>query len=145
RGKRMSRADLESRTWISREQGSATSSIADDALARLGIAPKRRLALPSWKAIKLAGRHGYGLVPCTKLAVAETLDKHTLTVLPFSGWKVRRTFSIIRIRDAELTPATRLFLSTLRAHWRASLSRPNPPSPRKRRQRGRPSFHNSRR
>jgi DNA-binding transcriptional LysR family regulator len=42
-GKRLSRDDLESLTWISREEGSATSMIADEALADVGIVPRRRL------------------------------------------------------------------------------------------------------
>ena len=47
KGKRLSRDDLESLTWISREEGSATRVVADNALAELGIVPKRRLALPA--------------------------------------------------------------------------------------------------
>jgi DNA-binding transcriptional LysR family regulator len=42
-GKRLSRDELESLIWISREDGSATSLIADEALADVGIVPRRRL------------------------------------------------------------------------------------------------------
>src|SRR5712692_8130 len=42
KGKRLSRDDLESLTWISREEGSATRVVAENALAELGIVPKRR-------------------------------------------------------------------------------------------------------
>src|SRR5262249_16668987 len=53
-GRRVSRDELETLTWISREEGSATRVIADNALADLGIVPSRRLALPAWEAIKTA-------------------------------------------------------------------------------------------
>src|SRR5215813_696799 len=43
-GRRVSCDELETLTWISREEGSATRVIADNALADLGIVPSRRLA-----------------------------------------------------------------------------------------------------
>lgn len=114
RGKRLSRDNLENMTWISREEGSATRVIADSALAELGIVPQRRLALPSWEAIKLAVRRGPGIAACSRLSVVEELAAGSLVIIPFVPWKVRRIFSIIRIRDAVLTPAAQLFLEMLR-------------------------------
>jgi hypothetical protein len=35
--------------------------------------------------------------------------------LPLPGWKVRRTISIVRNRDAMLTPAARAFVAMIRA------------------------------
>ena len=116
-GKRMTRDDLESLTWISREDGSATRVIADEALADLGIIPKIRLALPSWEAIKLAVRHGHGIAAFSRVAVTEEVEARTLIVIPFVPWKVRRTFSIVRIRDAALTPLAQEFLLMLRKRW----------------------------
>lgn len=116
-GKRVSRDDLESLTWISREDGSATRVIADEALADLGIIPKVRLALPSWEAIKLAVRHGHGIAAFSRVAVTEEVEARTLIVIPFVPWKVRRTFSIVRIRDAALTPLANEFLLMLRERW----------------------------
>ncbi len=124
-GRRLSRDDLESLIWISREEGSATSLIADEALADLGIVPSRRLALPSWEAIKLAVRRGHGIAACSRLAITEELEARTLVVIPFVPWKVRRTFSVVRIRDAALTPAAHQFLLMLRARWGHTYSWPN--------------------
>jgi hypothetical protein len=42
-------------------------------------------------------------------------------------WKVRRTFSIVRIRDAALTPAAQQFLLMLRERWGYTISWPNSP------------------
>jgi DNA-binding transcriptional LysR family regulator len=114
-GRRLSRDELESLTWISREEGSATSFIADGSLAELGIVPKRRLALPAWEAIKIAVRRGHGIAAFSRLALAEELAAGTLVTIPFVPWKVRRTFSIVRIRDAALTPPAEQFLKALRA------------------------------
>ena len=126
KGKRLSRDQLESLTWITREDGSATSLLADTALADVGIMPKRRLALPAWEAIKLAVRRGHGIAAFSRLALSEELDAGTLVVIPFMPWKVRRTFSIVRIRDAALTPAAHKFLLTLRGRWGHTFSWPTP-------------------
>ena len=114
--RRLSRDDLEDLTWISREEGSATRLIADGALADLGIVPHRRLSLPAWESIKIAVRAGYGIAAFSRLAVAEELASGDLTIIPFGRWKVRRMFSLVRIRDAALTATARQFLETLRVH-----------------------------
>jgi DNA-binding transcriptional LysR family regulator len=126
-GKRLTRDDLESLTWISREEGSATSMIADEALADVGIVPRRRLALPSWESIKRAVRRGHGIAACSRLAITEELEAETLVVIPFMPWKVRRTFSVVRIRDAALTPPAQQFLLMLRERWGGTYSWPSSP------------------
>jgi LysR family transcriptional regulator, transcriptional activator of the cysJI operon len=115
--RRLTRDDLESITWISREEGSATRARADGALAELGIVPKQRLELASYESIKLAVRRGYGIAAFSRIAMEEELKAGTLVVIPFAAWKVRRKISIIRIRDAGLTPAAQRFLRMLRARW----------------------------
>jgi DNA-binding transcriptional LysR family regulator len=115
KGKRLSRDQMESLPWISREEGSGTRALGDAAIADLGMVPTHRLALPSWEAIKLAVRGGSGIAAFSRLAVAEELEAGTLVVLPILPRKVRRTFSIIRTRDAGLTPAAEQFLDMLRA------------------------------
>jgi DNA-binding transcriptional LysR family regulator len=114
-GRILSRDDLEGLTWISREEGSATRVIADEALADLGIVPRRRLGLPAWEAIKIAVRRGHGVAAFSKLALHEELAAGTLVIIPFVPWRVRRTFSIVRIRDAALTAPAELFIRLLRS------------------------------
>jgi DNA-binding transcriptional LysR family regulator len=123
-GGRLSRDELEAMTWISREEGSATRVIADAALADIGIVPKRRLALPAWEAIKIAVRRGHGIAAFSRLAVRDELAAGTLVVIPFVPWKVRRIFSIVRIRDAALTPPAAQFLELLRASCGNPLGQP---------------------
>jgi DNA-binding transcriptional LysR family regulator len=114
-GRSVSRDELEGLTWISREEGSATRVIADNALADLGIVPRRRLALPAWEAIKTAVRRGYGVAAFSRLALTEELANQTLVIIPFMPWKVRRAFSMVRIRDAALTMPAQELVKTLRA------------------------------
>ena len=123
RGQRLSRAQLESLTWISREEGSSTRAIVEAACVDLGITPRRRLELPSWEAIKMAVRRGYGIAGCSLFAVAEELQAGSLVVIPVPRWKVRKTMSIIRIRDAALTPSAEQFLAMLRTRWGGVASR----------------------
>ena len=117
------RDDLESLLWISREEGSATRMIADAALGDLGIVPHRRLALPSWEAIKLAVARGHGIAALNRHAVAGELAAGTLALVRFAQWKVRRRYSIVRIRDAELTRPAQQFIDLLRARWGSKMKK----------------------
>ncbi|HZP77397.1 MAG TPA: LysR family transcriptional regulator [Pseudolabrys sp.] len=132
-GKRLTRDDLEALTWISREEGSATRVIADEAMADVGIQPRLRLALPSWESIKLAVRRGQGIAACSRFSVIEELEAGTLVMIPFLPWKVRRNFSIVRIRDAALTPPAEQFVSMLRERWSGTYSWPGASAKAKRR------------
>jgi DNA-binding transcriptional LysR family regulator len=116
--RKLSRDDLEELTWISREEGSATRVIADGALADLGIVPRRRLSLPAWESIKIAVRRGHGIAAFSRLAVSEEIASGEFAIIPFGRWKVRRIFSIVRIRDAAMTVPAQQFIKVLRAQCR---------------------------
>jgi DNA-binding transcriptional LysR family regulator len=116
------RLQLETLTWISREEGSATRTASDAALANLGIVPQRRLELPSWEAIKLAVKRGYGIAACSRFAVDEELRVRSLAVVSVRGWNVRKTMSVIRIREAAPTPSAEQFLLFLRGYLRQMIS-----------------------
>jgi DNA-binding transcriptional LysR family regulator len=116
-GRRLARAELGAITWISREEGSATRSAVEAACANLGIVPSRRLILPSWEAIKLAVKRGDGIAGCSRFAIAEELRTRSLGIIPVPRWNVRKMMSIIRVRDAALTPSAQQFLLMLRARW----------------------------
>ena len=117
--RQLTRDNLEELTWISREEGSATRAIADNALADLGILPRRRLALPAWESIKIAVRAGDGIAAFSRQAIEEELASGVLVAIPFGSWRVRRLFSLVRIRDAALTPAAQAFADMLRSRCRA--------------------------
>jgi LysR family transcriptional regulator, transcriptional activator of the cysJI operon len=112
---RPSRDNLEKLTWISREDGSATRNSSDAALAQLGIVPRRRLELPSNEALVHALKRGYGIAGISRYVVAAELRAGTLAVVRVRGWNVRNIVSVLRVRDAKLTPSADRFLAFVRA------------------------------
>ena len=122
-GRRMSRRDAEAATWISPYEGSATRASVEAAWADAGITPSRRLELPNWEAVKLAVARGHGVAGCSQFTVEGELRAGSLAIVRLRGWKVRRTISIVRHREAALTPSAREFVAMLHARW----GRPSPP------------------
>jgi LysR family transcriptional regulator, transcriptional activator of the cysJI operon len=118
--KQLSRENLEALTWISREEGSATRAVSDRALARLGIVPTRRLELPSYEAVLSALMRGYGVSAISRYVVADALRARSLVVLPLRDWNVRNVVSMLRVRDATLTPAANQFQMLIRRHFAAT-------------------------
>jgi DNA-binding transcriptional LysR family regulator len=115
--KQPSRENLEALTWISREEGSATRSASDQALARLGIVPQQRLELPSYEAVLSALRRGYGVAAISRYIVAAELRAGSLTIIPVRGWNVRSMVSLLRVRDAPLTPSADEFQALVRRRF----------------------------
>lgn len=113
--RRPSRDDLEKVTWISREEGSATRVSSDAGLARLGIVPRHRLELPSNEAVVYALKRGYGIAGISRYVVAEELRTGSLTVIHVRGWSVRNVVSVLRVREAKLTPSADQFQTFVRA------------------------------
>jgi LysR family transcriptional regulator, transcriptional activator of the cysJI operon len=113
--RRPSRDSLEKVTWISREEGSATRISSDAGLARLGIVPRRRLELPSNEAVVHALKRGYGITAISRYVVATELRTGSLSAVRVHGWNVRNVVSLIRVRDATLTPSADRFQAFARA------------------------------
>ena len=114
---RISRDSLEALPWISREEGSATRSSSEAAMARLGIAPRQRLELPSYEAVVWALKKGYGISAISRYVVADQLKSGALVVFPVRGWKVKAVVSALRVRDAILTPSAEQFQSLVRRRF----------------------------
>jgi LysR family transcriptional regulator, transcriptional activator of the cysJI operon len=112
--RRAARDGLEKLTWISREEGSATRISSDAGLARLGIVPRRRLELPSNEALVSALKKGYGIAAISRYVVAAELRTGSLAVIHVRGWKVRNMVSMLRVRDAKLTPSADGFQTFVR-------------------------------
>jgi DNA-binding transcriptional LysR family regulator len=112
---RPSRDSLERLTWISREEGSATRISSDAELARLGIVPRHRLELPSNEALVHAVKRGYGIAAISRYVVAAELRTGSLAVVHVRGWKVRNVVSVLRVRDARLTPSADRFQTFVRS------------------------------
>jgi len=116
-GRWMSRRDAEAATWIAPSEGSATRAAVEAAWADIGISARHRLELPSWEAVKLAVARGHGVAGCSEFTVEREIRAGTLSVVRLRGWKVRRMISIVRHRDAVLTPSASEFVAMLHARW----------------------------
>jgi DNA-binding transcriptional LysR family regulator len=112
---RPSRDSLEKLTWISREEGSATRISSDAGLARLGIVPRHRLELPSNEAVVHALKRGYGITAISRYVVAVELRTGSLATIRLRGWNVRNVVSVLRVREAKLTPSADRFQAFVRA------------------------------
>ena len=121
--KRGSRESLEALTWISREEGSATRAAFEQALGRLGIVPQHLLELPSYEAVLSALKRGYGVAAISRFIVAEELRAGTLVAVPVRNWNVRTVISVIRIREAVLTPLADAFQTLARKRLLSRSSR----------------------
>jgi LysR family transcriptional regulator, transcriptional activator of the cysJI operon len=122
-----SRESLEAVTWVSREQGSATRAASDAAMARLGIVPRRRLELPSYEAVVHALKKGYGIAAVSRFVVAAELRTGSLIVIPVAGWNVSSMISVLRVRDALLTPSADQFQRLVQRHF-GEISRSSAPN-----------------
>jgi DNA-binding transcriptional LysR family regulator len=112
--RRASNDSLETLTWISREDGSATRIASEAALARLGIVPSRRLELASNEALVAALKRGYGIAAISRYVVAAELRSGSLAVIRVRGWDVRNIVSLLRVRGAKLSPSADLFQTFVR-------------------------------
>jgi DNA-binding transcriptional LysR family regulator len=122
--RRPSRDSFEKLTWLSREEGSATRISSDDRLAQLGIIPKRRLELPSNEALVSALKRGYGIGAISRYVVAPELGAGSLAVIRLRGWDVRNIVSVLRVRDAKLTPSADDFQAFVRTRLDEMARRP---------------------
>jgi LysR family transcriptional regulator, transcriptional activator of the cysJI operon len=122
--RRPSRDSLERLTWISREEGSATRISSDAELLRLGIVPRHRLELPSNEALVHALKRGYGIAAISRYVLAAELRTGSLAVIQVRGWNVRNMVSVLRVRDAKLTPSADRFQTFVRTRL-GEMARPS--------------------
>jgi DNA-binding transcriptional LysR family regulator len=105
-------ADLQAMRWVFRERGSATRSIFEGALKRLGLEPSSLdiiLELPSNEAVRAAVEHGAGAAALSRLAVADALASGALVALNVALPK--RQFYSLRHRERWVSQAERELLA----------------------------------
>jgi len=103
-------AELKAMRWVSRERGSATRALFEQAMAKTGL----RLAdidlvleLPSNEAVRAAVEDGTGAAVLSKLVVASSLESGTLVALDFAV--PTRQFFALRHKERSITQAEREF------------------------------------
>ena len=111
---RLRPGDLDELLWVHREEGSATRVALEAALRAIGAAPRRRLALPSWEAIKLVVADGGAVAAVSEMAIDVEQAAGTLIRLDVKGWRLGRPISIARHPQLPLSPLANAFVSDLR-------------------------------
>lgn len=106
--------DLDTLTWIAREEGSSTRAVVEAAWSDLGISPSHRLSFPSWEGVKLTVAKGAGVAALSRYAIEVELTARTLAIVKVRGWNVRRHLSLVRPRAIPLTPPAERFVDALR-------------------------------
>ena len=103
-------AELKAMRWVSRERGSATRALFEQAMAKAGL----RIAdidlvleLPSNEAVRAAVEDGTGAAVLSKLVVASSLESGSLVALDFAV--PTRQFFALRHKERSITQAEREF------------------------------------
>jgi DNA-binding transcriptional LysR family regulator len=116
-GRRLRAKDLADRTWISREEGSATREAVESARWQIGLRSVRTLELPSWESVKLAVASGAGIAAISRFALDNELETGGLAILDVPRWRLQRTIAVLTAREVPLTPPAESFLRLLREAW----------------------------
>ncbi|MDP9346553.1 MAG: LysR family transcriptional regulator [Actinomycetota bacterium] len=111
---RVSRQDLEGRTWLLREEGSGTRALNEQFLSALHEAPQT-LTLGSNGAIKQAARVGLGVSLLSRDAVGAELVSGALTTLAVEGLPTPRPWYAVRSTVGPMRRPVADFLAFLAA------------------------------
>jgi DNA-binding transcriptional LysR family regulator len=116
RRSRLRPSEIDDLLWVHREEGSATRVALEAALRAIGAAPRRRLALPSWEAIKLVVADGGAVAAISRLAIEVERAAGSLVQIEVRGWRLGRPISIARHANLPLSPLAAAFIAELKAH-----------------------------
>ena len=99
---------------LSREAGSASRAIVEDALSQSGIEPAAVWELGASEAVKRAAREGLGVAFLSRFAVAEEVSRGELESFRIAGApRITRTLNVATVAGRELSPAEQGFVATL--------------------------------
>jgi DNA-binding transcriptional LysR family regulator len=109
----ISLAELQSRTLLLREEGSALQATLSELLRERGIVPERTITLGNLEAIKRCVEAGLGVSVVPQLAVRREVSADMLRALPLADVQLRRTFNYVHSRDRALSLVARVFIDLL--------------------------------
>ncbi|NDI35888.1 LysR family transcriptional regulator [Chengkuizengella sediminis] len=115
--KSITKEELESETWIIREEGSGTREATDKMFRTLQLNPRNKMEFGSTQIIKESVESGIGISLLSKWAIQRELSSGTLHVVEFEGLPVRRKFSIVTRTVPFQTKAMELFLKIVREQY----------------------------
>jgi len=104
---------LSGETWLLREPGSGTRETTEEFLVANGVQPGSIMNVGSNGAIKRAAALGLGVTLISRDAVREELHAGELAELRARGTPLRRSWYVLRRKDASLPGSARRFLEFL--------------------------------
>jgi len=107
--------DLAELPWITRESGSGTRAVLEQALAARALRPRETMALASTEAIKRAVAAGAGIAVVSALTVASELEQGTLVRLEAGDFPPERSLHLLQRRHREPSRAAAEFVALLGA------------------------------
>ena len=112
--RRLKLAEMTGEPLLSREAGSGTRAVAEQAFAAQGIEWLPRMALGSNEAVKHAVRAGLGLAVLSRHTLAPDQTSEGLAVLSVAGFPLRRQWHLVWRQDRALSLPARTLLDDLR-------------------------------
>lgn len=109
----ISLGEIQSRTLLQREEGSALQASVNELLRDHGVAPERTITLGNLEAIKRSVEAGLGVAIVPELAIRREVRADTLRALPLADVQLRRVFNYIHQRDRTASPAAQVFIDLL--------------------------------
>lgn len=106
----------ESAPWIYREQGSATRSVMEEYLSKVGKGNRRQLELTSNEAVKQAVMAGLGYSIMPLIGIHNEVDNKQLFIYPVEGLPITTKWRLIWMKDKKLAPACEAYLKYLSEH-----------------------------
>jgi len=113
----VSALDLKSMRWVTREHGSATRMLFEQAISKAGLRMSDVdivLELPSNEAVRAAVEDGAGAAILSRLVVGASLDSGSLVALNFALPK--RQFFALRHKERSVTNAERELYKLIETH-----------------------------
>ncbi len=104
---------LREEKFLIREDGSATRSVTDRCLSKLGFKPKVAMELGSTEALKRAVAANLGIAMLSKHSIAIEVSCGLLKIANVSNLDCRRPFSIIYRKNKVLSRAEKAFLGVV--------------------------------
>jgi DNA-binding transcriptional LysR family regulator len=112
--KRVALSDLAAESFIVRERGSGTRTVAESALALHGVRLTVAMQLASTEAIKQAVAAGLGLAIVSRSAIDDQLALGRVAIVPLSGVSLQRALTELRLIGRPPTAAAATFREALR-------------------------------
>ena len=107
---------LQDQVWILRESGSGTRAFSDKLIKEWGIQVKRTYIFGSSQAVKQAVIAGLGIALVSGWIVRKELKAMELTMIPIKGNRLKRSFSLIKQKNHDMSKAMEVFTEKLLSH-----------------------------